>query len=90
MEPFMKAFVIAVSLFALSSPAFAQGGVRAAGADHGADVGPGDTRRSGDTDAQGERLICRSMSSSSTTRMAVRRVCRTATEWREISRQSGD
>ncbi|MEA3012953.1 MAG: hypothetical protein QOD42_1498 [Sphingomonadales bacterium] len=86
----MKAFVIAVSLFALSSPAFAQGGPRAVGADHGADVAPGDTRQTGDTDAQGERLVCRSMSSSSTTRMAVRRVCRTAAEWREISRQTRD
>ncbi|HEV7659133.1 MAG TPA: hypothetical protein VGO55_04740 [Allosphingosinicella sp.] len=86
----MKAFVIAVSLFALSSPAFAQGASRAVGADHGADAGPGDARQTGDTDAQGERLICRSMATSSTTRMSVRRVCRTAAEWREISRQSRD
>lgn len=86
----MKAFVIAVSLFALSSPAFAQGGVRAVAADHGADAAPGDTRQTGDTDAQGERLVCRSMSTSSTTRMAARRVCRTAAEWRAISRQSRD
>lgn len=86
----MKAFVIAVSLFALSSPAFAQGGVSAVAADHGADSTPGDTRQSGVADAQGERLICRSVSTSSTSRMAARRVCRTAAEWREISRQSRD
>lgn len=86
----MKALVAALSLFALSSPAFAQGGVRSAGADRGADVGPGDTRQSGDTDANGDRLVCRSMSSSSTTRMAARRVCHTAAEWRQISRQTRD
>jgi hypothetical protein len=88
MEPFMKAFVIAASLFALSSPAFAQGGVSAVAADHGGDATPGDTRRA--TNAQGERVICRTMSTSSTSRMAARRVCRTAAEWREISRQSRD
>lgn len=86
----MKAFVIAVSLFALSSPAFAQGGPRAVGADHGADAAPGDIRQTGDTDAQGQRLICRSAQTSSTSRMSMRRVCRTAAEWREISRQSRD
>jgi hypothetical protein len=90
MEPFMKAFVIAVSLFALSSPAFAQGGPRSVGADHGADAAPGDVRQTGDTDAQGQRLICRSSATSSTSRMSVRRVCRTQAEWREISRQSRD
>lgn len=86
----MKAFVIAVSLFALSSPAFAQGGSRAVSNDRGADAGPGDIRQTGDIDANGDRLVCRSVSTSSTTRMAARRVCRTAAEWREISRSSRD
>jgi hypothetical protein len=85
MEPFMKAFVVALSLAALSSPAFAQPTARV-GTDRGADNTQSDTRRSGETDATGERLICRSVSSSSTTRMAARRVCRTAEQWRESSR----
>lgn len=67
----------------LAAPALAQDSPRA-GADHGASSTPGDTRRTGDLNANGERLICRSVSTSSTSRMAARRICRTAAEWRAI------
>ncbi len=85
----MKALVLAASLLVLSSPTLAQDGP-SVHRDHGADSTPSDTRRSGDTDEAGERLVCRTMSTSSTSRMAPRRVCRTAVEWRENARQSRD
>lgn len=50
--------------------------------DTGASSTPSDTRRTGDLSENGERLICRTLSDSSTSRMASRRVCRTAAEWR--------
>lgn len=90
MEPkFMKAFVAAMSVLALSSPAFAQGGPRAV-PDRGSSNTPSDTARTGDTNAQGERLVCRVVSDSSTSRMASRRVCRTEEQWREMSRSGRD
>jgi hypothetical protein len=73
----------------IAAPAFAQEAPRA-GADHGATAAPGDARHSGDTNENGERLICRSISSSSTSRMAARRVCRTAAQWRDAQRNDGD
>jgi hypothetical protein len=73
----------------IAAPAFAQDAPRA-GSDHGATSAPGDARHTGDTNANGERLICRSISSSSTSRMAARRVCRTAAEWRQIQQADGD
>jgi len=83
----MKAFVAAMSLLVLSSPALAQDGPRG-GLDRGADSTPSDSARTGDSNAQGERLICRVINTSSTSRMASRRVCRTAEQWREASRSS--
>lgn len=85
----MKALVLAASLLILSSPALAQDGP-SAHRDHGPDSTPSDTRQSGDADARGERLVCRTSTTSSTSRMAPRRVCRTAVEWRESARQSRD
>jgi hypothetical protein len=83
----VKAFTLAIVSLSVAAPAFAQGSV---GLDRGADRTSSDARRTGDTNEQGERLICRSVNTSSTSRMATRRVCRTAAEWREISRQSQD
>lgn len=84
----MKAFVAAMSFLVLATPALAQNNPRV-GLDHGGDRTPSDTAHSGDTNAEGERLICRVVNTSSTSRMASRRVCRTAQQWREASR-SGD
>ena len=86
----MKAFFAALSLLALSSPAVAQGGPTRVGSDHGGGNTPSDTARTGDMNADGERMVCRVMSNSSTSRMAARRVCRTEEQWREISRSSRD
>jgi len=86
----MKVFVALLAGLLAATPAFAQGEPTAVTADHGVGNAAGDTRHTGDTNAQGERLICRTQSSSSTSRMASRRVCRTAAEWREISRTSND
>jgi hypothetical protein len=88
MEPnYMKALVLAASLLVVTSSAFAQDGP-SANRDHGIDATPSDTRHSGDSNASGERLVCRTSSTSSTSRMAPRRVCRTGQEWREMARQS--
>lgn len=73
----------------IAAPAFAQDAPRA-GADHGASTTPSDTRHTGDTNENGERLICRSISTSSTSRMAARRICRTAEQWRQAQQSDGD
>ena len=85
----MKFQVALLAGMLIAAPALAQNEPRA-GADHGASSAPGDTRRTGDTNENGERLICRSISNSSTSRMAARRVCRTAAEWRAAQRNDGD
>lgn len=81
-------FALLASLLA-ATPVLAQDNPRT-NTDHGATSAPGDTRRTGDLNANGERLICRSISSSSTSRMAARRICRTAAEWRTAQRNDGD
>jgi hypothetical protein len=79
-------FSVVISGLLLASPALAQSDQPRASRDHGIDTTPSDTARSGDTNAQGERLICRSVASSSTSRMGQRRVCHTAAEWRVAQR----
>jgi hypothetical protein len=84
----MKALVAAASLLVLSSPALAQGGVNL-NRDNGSSAStPTDVRRTGDTNENGERLICRTAPTSSTSRMSARRVCHTAAEWRAIQNAS--
>jgi hypothetical protein len=86
----MKFSVALLAGLLAASPAFAQNEPASVTADHGAGNAANDARHTGDTNARGEPLICRTQSSSSTSRMASRRVCRTAAEWREISRSSND
>jgi hypothetical protein len=81
----MKFQVALLAGMLIAAPALAQNEPRA-GADHGASAAPGDARHTGDTNENGERLICRSISNSSTSRMAARRVCRTAAQWRDAQR----
>lgn len=85
----MKALAAALTLFALSSPAFAQDGPRTA-AGRGTDETPVTSDQSGDSEAQGERRICRRTEADSGSRMGTRRVCRTASEWRDAARRAGD
>ena len=82
----MKALSVVISGFLLASPALAQDSSTHTGSDRGADYTPGDTARNGDTNAQGERVICRTAPTSSTTRMGQRRVCLTAAQWRDRER----
>jgi hypothetical protein len=90
MEPIvMKALAAALTLFALSSPALAQDGPRAA-AGRGSDEAPGTSGQSGDNEAQAERRICRRTEAESGSRMGTRRVCRTASEWRDAARRAAD
>lgn len=87
----MKFQVALLAGLLIAGPAFAQGGDRGPGAvlDHGASTTPSDTRRTGDTNEQGERLVCRTGMTSSTSRMSARRVCRTEQQWREAQRNNG-
>ncbi|HYI46845.1 MAG TPA: hypothetical protein VEX35_00110 [Allosphingosinicella sp.] len=85
----MKALVLAASLLVVTPSAFAQDGP-SANRDQGIDATPSDTSHSGESNASGGRLVCRTSTTSSTSRMAPRRVCRTAVEWRESARQSRD
>lgn len=85
----MKFHVVLLASALFAAPALAQNGPRAA-TEHGAST-PSDARHTGDLNENGERLSCRTISTSSTTRMAARRVCRTAAQWREAQREgSGD
>ena len=79
----MKFQVALLAGMLIAAPALAQDEPRT-GADHGATAAPGDARHTGDTNENGERLICRSVSTSSTSRMAARRICRTAQQWRQV------
>lgn len=86
----MKFQVVLLAGMLAASSAFAQGETRATSADHGVGDTQNDTRRTGDTNEQGERVICRMQQLSSTSRMSARRVCRTAAEWRQISQSGHD
>lgn len=87
----MKALVVALCVLIPGTSAIAQSGpTPGAHLDQGISDTPNDSRRSGDTNERGERLICRNQSSTSATRMGSRRVCHTAAEWREIARQNQD
>ena len=81
----MKFQVALLAGMLIAAPAFAQDAPRAS-ADHGTSSAPGDTHRTGDVNENGERLVCRSVTSSSTSRMAARRVCRTEAQWRQAQR----
>lgn len=85
----MKALAAALTLFALSSPASAQDGPRTV-AGRGADEAPATSDQSGDNEAQAERRICRRTEADSGSRMGSRRVCRTASEWRDAARRAAD
>lgn len=72
-----------------ASPAFAQDqptNVGVVGMERGTTT-PTDTRRTGATNQDGERLICQMMQTSTTSRMSTRRVCRTAQQWRALERR---
>ncbi len=84
----MKFQVVLLSGLLIAAPAFAQ--EPAVSRNRGIDTTPSDTRRSGDTNENGERLVCRTGSTSSTSRMAPRRICRTAEQWRAASRADSD
>lgn len=84
----MKFQIALAAALLVAAPAFAQSSDRAAvGADHGTNGAQSDTRRTGDTNEQGERLVCRLSPTSSTSRMSSRRVCRTEAQWRQIQRE---
>lgn len=82
----MKFQVALIAGLLAAAPAFAQNEEPSVTMDRGASSAPGDSRRSGETNDQGERLICRVAADSSTSRMSARRVCHTAAEWRQIQR----
>jgi len=89
----MKAFVALISGVLLASPALAQsmdGGPSGSGAGLAAenqDV-PESTGTASEQSADDERRICRRVETTSASRMATRRVCRTAAEWRTAQRGS--
>ena len=88
----MKAFVvIAFCGFVVAAPAFAQGSggvVSGSGAGLSSQSDASDSDESDARADDGERRICRRIPTSSGSRMATRRVCRTAQEWRDSQRES--
>ena len=85
----MKAFLAAMSILALSAPAFAQEN-SAPATQPGAGATPSAEAHPSDTNAQGERLICRASRGDVNSRMGARRICKTAEEWRVINRANAD
>ncbi|HST36858.1 MAG TPA: hypothetical protein VLK25_09565 [Allosphingosinicella sp.] len=86
----MKAFLAAMSVLALSSPAFAQENPAPTGTTSPADATPSAAAHPSETNAQGERLICRASRGDVNSRMGARRICKTAEEWRAINRANAD
>lgn len=86
----MKAFIALFCGVLLAGPALAQDDNSHVNMDQGRGRVQNDSARTGDVNERGERLVCRMVSTSSTSRMAAHRVCHTADEWREIARASGD
>ena len=89
----MKAFAVAFCGFVMAAPAAAQmnsGGVMTgSGAElSGQSETPESSGAGNARAAEGERRICRRIETDSTSRMATRRVCRTADEWRQAQRSS--
>jgi len=86
----MKAFIALISGALLASPALAQAmaGPTGSGAGLAAD-NQESTESAGASDeraADGERRICRRIDTGAGSRMNMRRVCRTAAEWRRMQR----
>lgn len=85
----MKAFVVAISCLFVAAPAFAQsstGSVSASAAELSERNDLPESTGPGGNAAGGERRICRRVETESSSRMATRRICRTAQEWREAQR----
>jgi len=87
----MRVSVLFASALLLSTSAFAQtsGGVmRGSGAvlDSGPEA-PHEASQGGETE-EGERRICRRVETDSASRMATRRLCLTARDWREHQRRN--
>lgn len=83
----MKFQVALLTGLLVAAPVLAQGGPTSVGADRGA-TQKSDVRRTGALNENGERLICRMIQTSSSSRMSARRVCRTEAEWLVIQRST--
>ena len=86
----MKAFVAVISGVLLASPALAQTMAGPTGSGAGLSTDNQETAEStgaaNERSADGERRVCRRIDTGLGSRMAYRRVCRTAAEWRRIQR----
>lgn len=87
----MKALVVLISGLVLAGPAFAQSSMGGSVGGSGGELAtqndtPESTGEANQRGADGERRICRRVGTDSSSRMANRRVCRTAAEWRETQR----
>lgn len=88
----MRAFVVAISGLLLAFPALAQTSGLSGGSSTGlaeqSDLpessGPGAS--AGTDSPDGERRICRPVEAPTSSRIATRRVCKTAEEWRAAQR----
>ena len=82
----MKLAVLAVASLLIATPAVAQ--VTGASGSNGSNIETGQQNlpegaTEGGRNSNGERLICRRVEAGSSSRMATRRVCLTAREWRQ-------
>ena len=87
----MKALVVVISGFLLSTTAFAQSTGATmesgrSGVSHGQTEGPQSTNTVDDGQAENRR-VCRRIEAGSGSRTAARRVCMTVREWAEYSRR---
>ena len=88
----MKTFVVLMSALLISSPAAAQisRSYSAEGSASNPDAAAStDAQQSGSTSGEGaERQICRRVENGNGSRVALRRVCKTAQEWRAYDNAS--
>lgn len=86
----MKLLIVAAAAFAIALPASAQitgnTGSGGAGVQTGQEAPDGRCAR-GQT-VNGERCLCRRIEVESSSRMSLRTVCRTASQWREWDREN--
>ncbi len=84
----MRTVILAISSLVIATPAMAQPQSAS-----GASVATGqanlpEVSSEAGTTADGQRKVCRRIETDSTSRMATRRVCLTASEWREFDRNN--
>lgn len=86
----MKSLIVAAAAFAFALPVSAQ--IAGAGSGAGSQIQTGQAVPDGQCargqEVNGERCMCRRIEVESSSRMSLRTVCRTASQWRQWEREN--